>query len=293
MTMQPFQWPQAPAGPPVAPLPAGSRLDRLDTAGVAATMAPLLGRAVGCRVGVQPLEIRVAAAMAATDDATIWWQVARLAVAGDDPLTLCVSSGLAAGLTQAVFGGGMEVADAGGVDALPPGNATWAVIAGLLATGCAQALAAADPDFGSSAVPAAPSSRAVASCLPPGATLLCFDIDIGGSGGQIVLVDSSSIVSAPPVEAVPPPEPEQWRRQVRARAMAVDLPVALHLDDLRLPLAEVSALQAGDIVAIARPRTFAVVVAGRRIGSVAASSIAGPSPVSTPQQPTVQERGGA
>lgn len=287
MTARAFEWRQAPPRPVIeeAP-PPPSLFDALDAPGFLAALGPSLARLAGCRI--------TARTDAPGDDpaAGQWWQVARISAIGMPPaaalragapaaprqpepggIMLMASPGLVALLAELLFGGLPAAASQPEAQALPPGSATFAGIARQLSAIAMQAMRA----NGLPLPPQPPEipARPTAAAIPHGAALLPLSLALEGGSGRLLLADTSCIPASPDK---PPPDPRVWRRLARSHTMDVDLPVALRLEDMHLPLARVSALRPGDIIPISRPRQLAMMVGGQRVGAIAAERIAGPAP---------------
>ena len=75
-------------------------------------------------------------------------------------------------------------------------------------------------------------------------------------------------------EAMADPDRRQadaaWRRRARDMAMEIDLPVAIRIAETRLPLARVATLKPGDVLPRSAPRSFGVMVSGRRFAELPA-----------------------
>lgn len=275
MTARPFEWRQVPARPVIeeAP-PPPTLLDRLDVAGFAAAFGPALARIAGRRISATPET--GAEAHSRDDPATAaWLRLATFAVAGASaPLELLASPNLLATLAETMFGGRAAAASETHVEALPPDSATWVGLAGQIAAIVRHALRA-----NGLALPDAPfdtPARAVRSHLPRGAALLPIAITLDGARGRLLLADHGSIPPEKAPAATAAPDPRRWRRDAQAGAMEVNVPVALRLEDLRMPLAKASALRPGDIIPIGRPRKLGMMVAGQRIRTISADEIGDP-----------------
>ena len=67
-----------------------------------------------------------------------------------------------------------------------------------------------------------------------------------------------------------------WRQHARARALELDVPVALRLAERRIGLAELARLRPGDILPIERPDQVDLLAGGRRIARLPAASLLPP-----------------
>ncbi len=276
-------WRMVPAqvsAPDVCAAHAPSWFDDLDCSGFAASLSQLLARGAGRQIMAStPRRPDGSHNMAAGP----WWQVARFTTAAGTPLLLCAAPVLVAALAEALFGGTAQGAEPQALEGLPPGNVGWAVVAGMLTTGCVRALAASNRPLADDTAVVATRAAPVSGALD--GVLLQVPVAIEGVTGDLLLVDSAACDREPAVTDLP--DPEMWRREVRGRTLAIDFPVALHLDEITMSLTAVSALKVGDIIPIDRPRRFSVMVAGRRIGSVAANRIAGQAEAGAYPDPSV------
>lgn len=256
-----------------APAP-GSWLDLIDAPGLAAGIGPELSRLVGTRISG-----RLAgggAPLAGGSAAGPFVAVGQLRVsggAGPQLLDLMLGAAGAEALIEHLFGsrpaaGATGAGFAPALASLPPGSGSWATLCRFLTSAASRAMAAIGH-----AVAGAPllPQRAIAAEVAPGATLIDLELDIDGAVTRLLLVDPSTpALPPPPVQATAPDLPA-WRERARARAFALDLPVTLRLADQRMPVAEVAALRAGDIIPLTPPQMLSVLVGGKRFADVPAT----------------------
>ncbi|MGQ5700677.1 FliM/FliN family flagellar motor C-terminal domain-containing protein [Sandaracinobacteroides sp. A072] len=279
-----LSWPQAmPAGdtpegaasaPPIA---AGGP----DLPGFAATLGPELGRLFGCRItarrlsgpedsGTGPALPRGCMSLASLDPLD---GAPRLHLATDGPgASLFLEQLFGARKPGLVAAGKDADAEPAGTPsalppilaALPPGSASWMSLCGLAAEAAGRALAAHGQPAG--------AVRIAARAAAPDARLsivACLALDLDGQAARLWLLRDP-----PPVTPAPAHDVAAWRSRAVARALEIDLPVALRLAETRVPVSELAALRPGDILPLARPKQLGVMVAGRCIAGIPADELA-------------------
>jgi flagellar motor switch/type III secretory pathway protein FliN len=259
-----FTWPSVAPTDAEARPQAGASLR--DTAGLAAAIGPELTRLFGARCSARLVESAPATGRHAV--------VARLRfppdAAGAPPsatLSLLLSPADIASLLDILFGGVAGPALAP-LPELPPGSASWATLARFLADAATRALAASGQRCqGPPEIPL----RAAFQAGGEGQIHLRLDID--GTEATLGLMLEPATAAAP---AEPPPDPELWRHRAQARTLDLALPVALRLAQTRMPVSQVAALSAGDILPLDRPAHVELLAGGRRLAMLPAADLAGP-----------------
>lgn len=255
-------WPNA--GLPVAE-PAPAPADLLDCPAFAAAYGPELARLMGARITGRLAPLASAAPLLHVGS------VALAAPAGLAGIALASPADSLAALLERLFGArapGGPAAPAG-VEALPPGSASWAVLCHTLSHALVRALATAGAKV---AAPARHPDRPKAL-----ATDASFQLDLDIEGLACVLaVTLEPARPAPQPAAAPEPDPGSWRQRTHARSLDLDLPVALRIAERRIGLAELAGLGAGDILPLERPDQVDVLAGGRRIARLPAASLLPP-----------------
>lgn len=263
---RPHIWPSAPdetsAAAPEAPAP----LD--DLAALAAGLGPELTRLFGLRTSARAA---AEAGPGTADDGARRPQllVARLRPAAGGtalPLELLASAVDIGLLLELLFGG--RPTEGGAAPALPPHSASWATLSRFLGQAVVRALAVTGGAAPFTVV--APATPAVDAGPPPPWR---FSLDLEGARAVLGLRAPRPRPPAPPA-----PDPAQWRQRALERTLDLALPVALKLAELRLPLAEVSALRPGAILPLERPETVRLLVGGQPFAEIAAEHFHPASP---------------
>jgi hypothetical protein len=273
---RPIVWPQVPlpADPAAAP-EASAPVDpaaALDAPAIAAAFGPELARLMGLRISARPDRETPLPESALA--------LARIRLAAKSPVAVDIACAdtAAALLLERLFGArAADAAAAGAADLalLPPGSASWTALCRTVATAATRALATAGlPAGGAPVLPA----RALRAPLPPGFAIL---LDVDGAPCRLLL--SPELPPLPVPAPRPAPDLALWRRQARARAFELDLPVSLRIAETRMPVAQVASLMEGDILPLDRPESLDLMAGGRRIARLPASSFAprDPNPTST------------
>jgi flagellar motor switch/type III secretory pathway protein FliN len=243
------------------PEPAPALADALDTPALAAAFGPELARLVGARITARSAPAKVKAPLLHLATLPLA-QPAGLAAIG-----LAAPADSATALLERLFGA--RPADSalrpGGVEALPPGAVSWLVLCQMLSAALVSALPAANA---AASGPARHPDRARALATDPSFQL---DLDIEGQAATL-------IAALEPARPAPPPGPDAmaWRQHARARALELDVPVALRLAERRIGLAELARLRTGDILPIERPDQVDLLAGGRRIARLPAASLLPP-----------------
>ena len=245
-----------------AEAPPPALADALDTSALAAAFGPELARLVGARITAHTGPAKSKAPLLHLASVTLA-QPADLAAIG-----LGAPADSAALLLERLFGArpGKGAPRPAGVEALPPGSAAWATLCRILVQAFIRALPAAN------AAPAAPArlpDRPRALATEPAFQL---DLDIEGVTATLAVALEPARRTAPP----PPPDLSGWRQRAGARALDLDLPVALRIAERRIGLADLARLRAGDILPLDRPDEVDLLAGGRRIARLPAASLLPP-----------------
>ena len=278
-------WPTAAhpaAETPASPPP--TLLEALDSGGFSASLGPDLSRLFGTRISVRAPAVGQQAEMPAARMLALG-QIRLVAPAGPAPIDIAIEARGAALLVERLFGNrapgsGPDHAQAGAwLNGLPPGSGSWISLCRFVSAAISRAMAISG--HGSAGAPAYPA-RATPSAPQHGAIHLPLILDIDGAKAGLRLSDPSTPARAPAPEPPPPPDSRLWRRRTEARALQLDLPVALRLADTRMPLSDVAALRAGDVIPLARPRSLAVLISGQRLADIPAHRLL----PTDPEEPT-------
>ncbi|TPE60142.1 FliM/FliN family flagellar motor switch protein [Sandaracinobacter neustonicus] len=245
-----------------APEAAPALMEALDAPALAAAFGPELARLMGARI---------TARVSNTPSASPLLHLSSIALSAPVELSaigLGCPADSAARLLERLFGTrAADGARPAGVEALPPGSASWAVLCHTLAQALARALPAANA---SAAAPARHTDRPRA--LNPEPAFL-LELDVEGMACTLAVVLEGARPAPPPPDA---PDAAEWRQRARARALDLELPVALRIAERRIGLAQLAALQPGDILPLERPETVDVLAAGRRIARLPAAQLLPP-----------------
>jgi hypothetical protein len=265
---RPIVWPQvARPSEPAAPDPTAT----LDNAAISAAFGPELTRLMGIRISARPDP-----GLVPPRDPV---GLGRIRLGGGPggkkgPAAVeihCSADG-AAVLLERLFGArAAEAASASGADLmrLPPGCASWIALCRTVAAAATRALAAGGlPPGGAPQLPARPQAAA----LLPGAALL---LDVDGAPCALMLCPDVPPPPLPTAETAP--DAAVWRRQARARALDLELPVSLRIAQTRMAVSRVAGLVEGDILPLDRPATLDVMAGGRRVARLPASSFIPPA----------------
>lgn len=234
-----------------------------DAAGFAAALGPELTRLFGVRAAARPAD-----GPANGDAACPTHMVARFRLPSQEhtaTLALLLTPEDIALLLDVLFGAAPAAAG-GALPTLPPGSASWATLTRFLSDAVARALAATGQRL-EGAVQLPPRAAALADA---GAPQLLFRLEIDGAAATLGLLLEGRKPPAPPP---PAPEPELWRHRARARTLDLALPVSLRLAETRMPVGEVAALRAGDILPLERPQSVEVLAGGRSLARLPAAQL--------------------
>lgn len=253
-------WPQV--APPVA-APQPDRPDSLDLTGLAATFGPELARRMGLRVTAAP-----GGDDGAATETDILLGAVPLAAnpAGIRIIHIGCQSRTGALLLERLFGArGHDAAAAADSELLrlPPGSASWSALCRTVTSALSGAMAAVGQPIGGS--PELPT-RAVP--LPAGGRLY-LQLDIEGAVCRVALVPEAARSDGAEKAG---PDPVAFRQAARARALELELPVALRVAEQRIPLAQALRLSVGDVVPIDPLPMPDVLAGGRRIARLPASA---------------------
>ena len=267
-------WPAAPEQPPEAPPSPVAAIH--DPTGLAAAFGPELTRLFGARCAARLLEdpavplasacshvaaeLRLPAATAAT-------QAAAAPQAENVPatVTLLLPPTDVARLLDVLFGGAAATSGVT-LHPLPPGSASWMALARFLADSAARALLATGQRCqGPAEIPLRP-----APAVEPRLPQLLLKLDIDGTEALLGLRVDGVEVQAPAT----PPDPEAWRQRASARVLDLVLPVALRLQDTRIPVSQILNLSPGDILPLDRPSSVELLAGGRHLDTLPAARFA-------------------
>lgn len=257
-------WPSAPAEVPEAPPPPASAI--ADQTGFAAAFGPELTRLFGARCAARLLAEPAGPVAAGCSHVT-----ARLRLpTGAAPTppthaTLLMAPSDIARLLDVLFGGAAATAG-GDLPPLPPASASWMALARFLADAATRALLATGQRcLGPAEIPLRPAP--LAESLPP---QLLLKLDVDGVEAMLGLrIDGEEAETT-----AQPPDPEQWRQRASARVLDLVLPVALRLQESRIPVSQIAALSPGDILPLERPATVELIAGGRHLRTLPASHLA-------------------
>jgi len=269
-----IHWPTAALPAPEAPEPLPpTLLESLDSASLSAALGPELTRLFATRISAKPITTPPPLQQQPGKPPVKMLAVGRVRLStadGPTPFDIAIEGGTAAILVERLFGS--RPAQAGSATAerltsLPPGSGSWISLCRFLATAITKALAAVGQ--AAAGAPLLPP-RAAHPATPHGATFLAIDLDVDGAHGTLTLIDPATPPPLPAAEPPPPPDAQLWRRRTHARALQLELPVALRLADARLLLSDIAALRPGDVVPLARPRALGILVGGHRLADIPA-----------------------
>lgn len=251
-------WPSAtagtgPAGPPLV----------ADGAALAAALGPELTRLAGIRVSAEPADMALPA-----EPLIGCGRIALPAGQAAAGLRVGCTADHAATLLERLFGGRAADASAArgtSLAALPPGSASWIAFCRTLCTALVRAL-----ERGGLRTIASPALPPRAAALPfeDAAGARMFRLDADGNGALLFLLPEPAAVAEARAAV---PDAAAFRQRARERALDMDLPVSLRIAERRMSLGDLSALAAGDIVAIDPPARIDLLAGGRRIAHLPAA----------------------
>lgn len=280
---RPVVWPRAlgVAAPGPAPEPAASAIALpfdVSLADLAAQAGPEFARSLGFGLAAEP----VPAAETRNQDAGADRLPVCLLHDGTTALRLELEGRLAGPLTARMFGAGNDAAH-GPV----PGarSASWQALRGLMAEALREAFLRAGARGRLTVEPADLPAKG------PGSAMHAVRLRLAETEGMLWLcpaqvVTETAQASPARTEArdgkLAGGDPE-WRRRAQALARQTELGVTLQVAELRLPLAAIGRMKAGDILPIRRPRQLRLMSGGAAIASLPAAALgAGPQAMDDP-----------
>jgi hypothetical protein len=259
-------WPQVAAPAEIEP---AEPAHGLDLTSLAASFGPELARRMGLRVTAAA---DAEAAPSAEPPVRLGSLPLEAGGGGPEALHIGCSGEAGAMLLERLFGApaaGPSATAGADLLALPPGSASWMALCRTILTALGAALAASGRKAAGSA-----DLPARAAALPDGLRMgLALDVD--GTACRLWLVPQAA---RPALPAAPAPDVAAFRRAARARALDLELPVALRVAERRISIAQASALSVGDIIPIDPLPMPEVLAGGRRIAKLPGRAL-GAAPV--------------